>query len=401
VPEQPPETALAGEIESPEEQIVEESIEGGFLGQSAEIRAGAVVAGGEGRRRRGKGLGVGAWLAIGWMVFIVLVAVLAKTGILTWGDAEESFGRCARKGPFADEGGASGFLIGCDSNGRDMIPRLALGAWTSLLIATGGILVGFLIGGTLGLIAGYFGGKETKVGAVILGAIVGAVFGLIIGGVFFAVLVGLDDNLAGLLGVMIGAIVGGIGGYRNGDVDNYLTGIFNVLLSVPATVLALAISAFLLGSADQAAKGGGIPPEVALIIAIGLVTIPLIGRISRASALSWSQREFVLAARAQGAKNGRIVVREVLPNVLPAMFSIALLGIAIAIVAEGALAILGVGVRAPTPSWGNIIALDRGTITKSPHIVFEASIMIFLTVLALNFLGDVVRARSDVREGGL
>jgi peptide/nickel transport system permease protein len=400
VPQQPPETALAGEIESPEEQIVEESIEGGLLGQGAEIRAGAVYAGGEGRRR-GPGLGLAAWLAIGWIVFIVLIAVLAKTGILTWGDAEESFGSCARKGPFADEGGASGFLFGCDSNGRDMIARLALGAWTSLLVATGGIILGFLIGGTLGLIAGYFGGKETKFGAVTLGALVGGVFGLIIGGVFFAVVVGLDDNIAAGLGVIIGATVGGVTGYRKGDVDNYLTGVFNVLLSVPTIVLALSFSTFLIGSPDQAAKGGGLPVEFVLILTIGLVTIPLIGRISRASALSWSQREFVLAARAQGAKNGRIMLREVLPNVLPAMFSIALLAVAIAIVAEGALAILGVSVRPPTPSWGNIIALDRGTITKSPHIVFEASIMIFLTVLALNFLGDVVRARFDVREGGL
>jgi peptide/nickel transport system permease protein len=400
VPEQPPETALAGEIESPEEQIVEESIEGGLLGQSTEIRAGAIYAGGEGRRR-GPGLGFGAWLAIGWMAFVVLIAVLAKTGILTWGDAEESFGACARKGPFADEGSAPGFLLGCDSNGRDMIPRLALGAWTSLLVATVGVLIGFLIGGLLGLIAGYFNGRKTKFAAIIAGAFVGAAFGLIIGGVFFAVLVGLDDTLAGLLGVIIGGVAGGNAGYRNGDVDTYLTGVFNVLLSVPALVLALALSAFLLGSADEAAKGGGIPPEVALIVTIALVTIPLIGRISRASALSWSQREFVLAARAQGAKNGRIMAREVLPNVLPAMFSIALLGIAIAIVVEGALAILGVGVRPPTPSWGNIIALDRGNLFKSPHIVFEASILIFFTVLALNFLGDVVRARFDVREGGL
>jgi len=109
----------------------------------------------------------------------------------------------------------------------------------------------------------------------------------------------------------------------------------------------------------------------------------------------------VLAARAQGAKNGRIMLRELLPNVLPAMFSISLLGIAIAIVAEGTLAILGVGVRPPTPSWGNIIALDRGNLFKSPHIVFEASLLIFFTVLALNFLGDVVRSRFDVREGGI
>jgi len=400
VPERPPETALVGEIETVDERIVEESVEGGLLGQSTEIYSGAVAAGGEGRGR-GPDLGFGAWVAIAWMVFIILIAVLAKTGILTWGDAEESFGQCARKGPLADEGGSSGFLFGCDSNGRDMIPRLALGAWTSMLVATGAIIVGFVIGGFLGLLAGYFGGKETKLGAVIVGALVGAIFGLIIGGVFFAVVLNLDDNTAGLLGVLIGGVLGGFAGFRKGDLDVYLTGIFNVMLSVPAIVLALSLTAFLLGSADDAARGGGMPPELVLIIAIGVVSIPLVGRISRASALSWAQREFVLAARAQGAKNGRIMVRELLPNVLPAMFSISLLGIAIAIVAEGTLAILGVGVRPPTPSWGNIIALDRGNLFKSPHIVFEASILIFFTVLALNFLGDVVRSRFDVREGGL
>ncbi len=121
MPERPPETALVGEIETVDERLVEESVEGGLLGQSTEIYAGAVAAGGEGRHR-GPDLGFGAWMAIAWMVFIILIAVLAKTGILTWGDAEESFGQCARKGPLADEGGSSGFLLGCDSNGRDMIP---------------------------------------------------------------------------------------------------------------------------------------------------------------------------------------------------------------------------------------------------------------------------------------
>jgi peptide/nickel transport system permease protein len=84
------------------------------------------------------------------------------------------------------------------------------------------------------------------------------------------------------------------------------------------------------------------------------------------------------------------------------MFSIALLGIAVAIVAEGALAILGVGVQPPTASWGNIIAIDRSYLTSgSPHIVIEPAILIFLTVLSLNYLGDVVRARFDVREAGI
>lgn len=332
-----------GEISTTEAFLADERRGfGGVAGDAGLLQVGAIEAGTESKRRRGQGLGLGAWLAIGWMTFVVLVAVLAKTGILTWGDANESFTSCARKGPFADEGTASGFLLGCDSNGRDMIPRLALGAWTSLYVAIGAVTLGFLIGGTLGLVAGFLGGL----------------------------------------------------------VDTVLTGLFNVLLSIPVIIMALALVAFLQGANDSGQQSA-LSPELILIIAIGIVAVPLIGRITRASALSWAQREFVLAARAQGATSRRIMIREVLPNVLPAMFSIALLAIGIAIVAEGALAILGVGVKPPTPTWGNIIALDRSGIYDFPHIIFEASLAIFFTVLSLNFLGDVVRARFDVREGGL
>jgi peptide/nickel transport system permease protein len=117
--------------------------------------------------------------------------------------------------------------------------------------------------------------------------------------------------------------------------------------------------------------------------------------------MSWSERDFVLAARAQGAKNLRIVWREVLPNVLPAMLSIALLGIAVAIVAEGTLSILGASVPADTPTWGNMIAGGRQVISLAPHVVFEPALMIFLTVLSLNLLGDAVLAHFDVREASL
>ena len=127
---------------------------------------------------------------------------------------------------------------------------------------------------------------------------------------------------------------------------------------------------------------------MALILALGIVSIPVLGRITRASTLSWSEREFVLAAKAQGAKHRRILFREVLPNVLPAMYSIALLGIAVAIVAEGTLSILGASVEPDTPTWGNMIAVGRQYISR-------------FTVLALNRLGDVIRSRFDVREGGL
>jgi peptide/nickel transport system permease protein len=335
------------------ERFAEDSVGPGLAVAQGSLYFSAVEAGGEGRRR-GKKLGIGAWLAIGWMVFIVLVAVLAQADVLPLKSPTESFASCARLGPFANEGTASGHLLGCDSNGRDMIARLAYGSYASLLVATGAVLFGFVIGGILGMLAGYFGGKT----------------------------------------------------------DVTLSAAFNVFLAIPAVVLALALVAFLQGASSSGGGGSGIHvnvlgfemashEELILILAIGIVSVPLLGRITRASSLSWSQREFVLAARAQGAKPLRIMVREVLPNVLPAMMSIALLGIAVAIVAEGTLSILGVGVRPPAPSWGNIIAFDRGRIKQSPHIVFEPALLIFLTVLSLNFLGDVVRARLDVRESSV
>lgn len=379
--------------DTPADEIVDESVERGLLGDGAEIQALAVEAGPAKKR---KGLGFGAWLALGWIAFIVVLAIGQKLKLLGLGTPTESFAECARKGPLSKDGGAGGFLLGCDGNGRDMIPRLALGSFTSMYIAVGAIGIGFLIGGTLGLMAGFFGNDRQRGLTALLTAIL---FGA------FAALAGVSADAFVPLWFLVGAAGGGLLGWFVGSVDTILTGMFNMLLSVPAIVMALALVAFLQGSAEQAAEKKDFlaqNPEIVLIIAIGVVSIPLIGRIARASAISWSQREFVLAARAQGAKNGRIMVRELLPNVAPAMFSISLLGIAVAVVAEGTLSILGVGVPSDDkPSWGNIIALDRTNLAGAPHIIFEASIMIFLTVLALNFLGDVVRSRLDVRESGI
>jgi len=345
VPEQPTDDmpVVGPEGHRDLDRYAEDSLQSGLAVAQGSLFFSAVEVGGEGSRHKGKGLGLGAWLAIGWLTFIVLVSVLAQLGVLPLKSPTESFAECARLGPFAQEGTAPGHLLGCDSNGRDMIARLAYGGWSSLVVATGAVLFGLVFGGILGLLAGFFGGK----------------------------------------------------------VDTVLTSLFNVFLAIPAVVLALALVAFLQGASAAGGGGDTVDPKILLIIAIGIVSVPLLGRITRASALTWSQREFVLAARAQGAKPGRIMISEVLPNVLPAMMSIALLAVAIAIVAEGTLSILGVGVKPPTPSWGNIIGLDRGRIKESPHIIFLPALLIFFTVLSLNFLGDVVRARLDVRESAV
>jgi len=327
--------------DDPLPQLVGDAIGRGMPVDAGTIEIAAVGSGPESRsRRRGRGVGVAGWLSIGWLVVVVALAVLAP--VLPLDDPRELNASIARRGPFAEAGTAPGHLLGGDFNGRDMLSRLIWGGRTTLLVATLAVLLGFVVGGALGLLGGYFRGK----------------------------------------------------------VDIVVSGLLDVLLAVPAVILALAFVVVLRTDPNDP-NGGGLDATTALIIAIGLVSIPVLGRITRASTLAWSEREFVLAARAQGATHRRIVVREVLPNVLPAMVSIALLGIAVAIVAEGTLAILGAGIETDTPSWGNMIAIGRGYLERAPHIVFEPALMIFLTVLALNMLGDVVRARLDVRESAL
>ena len=139
-----------------------------------------------------------------------------------------------------------------------------------------------------------------------------------------------------------------------------------------------------------------------LAFALGVVAVPVLGRIARASTLAVADREFVTAAKAMGAKPLRIMIREVLPNVLPSMLVIGLLGVGVAIVAEGGLALLGASVSSPATSWGASIATNRNAINlDQPWVIFGPSSFIFLTVLTLNYLGDVIRRRFDVRDSVL
>jgi peptide/nickel transport system permease protein len=321
------------------QELVGDAVTRGMPVDAGTIEIAAVETGPEARRRR-KGLGFGAWLSIAWMVFVIGGALLAP--YLPLDDPKESITAIARRGPFSETGSAPGHLLGGDFNGRDMLSRLLWGGRVTLVVATAAVLLGFLLGGALGLVGGYFRGKTDMVVSLLL----------------------------------------------------------DVFLAIPAVILALALVTILRTQPGTGSEAG-LDPELALILALGIVSIPVLGRITRASTLSWSEREFVLAAKAEGAKHRRILFREVLPNVLPAMYSIALLGIAVAIVAEGTLSILGASVEPDTPTWGNMIAVGRQYIQRAPHIVFEPALMIFFTVLALNMLGDVVRARFDVREGGL
>lgn len=191
------------------------------------------------------------------------------------------------------------------------------------------------------------------------------------------------------VGLTVGGFLGLISGYFKGKVGGFVGSILDILLAFPQLVLAIFVVEVLGHSVFY------------VTLALAIVATPVLARISRASTLSWSEREFVVAARAQGARHARVMWREVLPNTLPAMFSIALLSVAVVIVAEAGLAIVGAGVDPSVITWGNIIFAGQADLKASPHIVLAPSLVIFLTVLSLNYLGDAARARADVRESGL
>ena len=282
-----------------------------------------------------KGLGLIAWFAIGWLVLVSAVAFLAPW--LPLKDPNLPDYAYAKAGPFT-----GGHILGTDDIGLDVFSRVIWGARASLIIGFASVLLGVLIGGLLGLIAGYRGGRT----------------------------------------------------------DVVLSSSFNILLAFPQLILALTLVSVLApadpnGGVSYAKRVG------VVVLSVGIVSIPILARITRANTLSWAQREFVMAAKAQGASAGRVMFREVLPNVFPAMVSIALLGVAVVIVLEGALALFGLSVPLPHPSWGNMIAAQIGDIESSPQVWLAPSVCIFLTVLSLNYLSDVIRAKFDVRESVL
>ncbi len=198
-----------------------------------------------------------------------------------------------------------------------------------------------------------------------------------------------------LLAVSIGAVVGGVigvlaGFYRRGA--DTVVGIFtNALLAVPPLILLIVLSTVL-------------DPRVRNVaFALAVLTIPTMVRLARANTIAFSQREFVLASRAIGATRTRTMLREVVPNVLPPMMSMSVLVISGLIVAEASLSFLGLGIRAPEPTWGNMIAeVQAGeTLTEHPFILLVPGAFLFLTVFSFNLLGEKAQKRWDPRSGKL
>jgi peptide/nickel transport system permease protein len=235
----------------------------------------------------------------------------------------------------------SAYLLGSDSQGRDVMARILYGGRNSLLISAAATLLCITMAATVGIVSGFFGGIT-------------------------------DAILSRLMDIMWAVPV-------------YL---FAISLSIVTISQGLRLGPFTLASDNLLLP----------ICIIALVYVPYAARPIRGRVLSLRQSEFVLAARGLGVGRARILLRDILPNVSGTLVVLAPLLMALALLAESALSFLSIGVQAPAASWGTIIQDGEGLIYTRPMVAFAPGLAIVLTVLALNLLGDGLRDALDVRD---
>lgn len=188
-----------------------------------------------------------------------------------------------------------------------------------------------------------------------------------------------------VIGLVVGGLLGMVAGYSRGWLEAVLMRVLDVLIAFPSLVLALAI-----------AEGLG-PSELHVIWALSFYSVPAFARVARTATLRLRDRTFMVAARMLGTKWWRMILFHLTPNLMPQLVTFALLGAGVAIILEGALSFLSLGVPPPGASWGNMIAEGQQTLSVSPSLVLIPSAFLLITVAALNLLGDGLRRRWGSR----
>jgi peptide/nickel transport system permease protein len=195
-------------------------------------------------------------------------------------------------------------------------------------------------------------------------------------------------------------LLGVVAGYYRGWADRLVSVIVDCLLALPPLLLAL----LLIQRSDQIKESisaiAWLTRTEEIMITLGILSIAPFARIVRAQTLALRERDFVLAARSVGARSRRVIWREIMPNLVPAMVTVAVTGLGILIAAEGTLAFLGLGVERPQ-TWGKMIDAARDDMNRAWWATIFPCLFLFLTVLSFNFIGDRLARKFDIREAAV
>lgn len=266
--------------------------------------------------------------ALAGAVFLTLLVVVAIVGPLVLGDLSTHVDlRLRNVPPFSLEHGWS-YLLGADALGRSVAARIVVGARNSLAIAVAAVATSAVLGGLLGLVAGFKGGRA----------------------------------------------------------DHLIMRLADIVMSFPSLLLALVVI-YLIG-----------PSGYNIVVVLAIAGIPIYLRTVRAEVLEVRERMFVSAARALGVKPWRILIRHILPMVMPTLLTLATLEFASVILTESALSFLGLGIQPPDFTWGAMVASGRAYLASAWWIACLPGVMIMLTTLALNLVSSWLKTATDPQQ---
>ena len=192
--------------------------------------------------------------------------------------------------------------------------------------------------------------------------------------------------------LVIGVPVGAIAGFFGGWIDNILMRIIDAVLSLPSLLVLILLSAILRNTELPFVESNSV---MTISVVIGILSWPTVARLVRAVFLTFREMEYVTAAQALGASDSRIMVGEILPNGFGPIIVEATLEVGYAIMEESGLSFLGFGIMPPTPSWGNLLNAARGHLVEYPWLAIFPGLMIFFTIISINYIGDGLRDALD------
>jgi peptide/nickel transport system permease protein len=201
--------------------------------------------------------------------------------------------------------------------------------------------------------------------------------------------------MAMALAVFVGALVGGLAGYYGGWIDNILMRFVDMMLSFPSLFVLIILALALRDIPIEALRGTAFASVFSIVLVIAVLSWMTVARLVRASFLSLKEQEFLTAAQAIGAGSWRQMIRHLLPNAMTPIIVAATFRVATSIVTEAGLSYLGFGVQPPTPTWGNMLKNAQTNMTRAPWTAIFPGLMIFVAVIAINFIGDGLRDALD------